>query len=173
MTGPVRRPIFGFVFATRGDRPGAPQLRWIRVPARGPWRLALLILATLAVASVTGTALLTLAAARSGAGLGIAALALVVVLPAIGLLVRAWVIGTYVNDSGVRNVGWWGSHFLSWPTVLEVRTRITRTGQRVVVCTDAGDVDTRIGSRDLDTALRPQAWDAAVDRLRTWHRETR
>lgn len=174
MSGPTpRKPLFGFVFAPRPATPGAPALRWMRVPARGPIRLALLIIATLGIASLLGSALLGLASLRSASGLAIAAAVIVLALPVIGILTRAWILGVYLNDTGIKITRWWRTEHVPWPAVTAVTIRPARFGDRIHLETDDGPITTPLGSATLDTLGRPQTWDIAADRLRTWFTETR
>ena len=173
MTDEPRKPIFGFLFAPKQVQPGSPQLKWIRVPARGPLRLALLILVTSFCASVLGSALFALAGMRSTAGIGIAMAVIVLSLPIIGLVSRAWVLGTYVNDSGVKISRWWRTEHIPWPAIDAIDEGPGAGGHRVVLVTTEGIVHTSIGSATLDTLLRTEAWSIAVDRMRTWWRESR
>lgn len=171
MTDEPRAPIFGFIFAPKPHTPGAPQLTWLRIPARGPWRLMLLIGSTLALAALVGSALLALAGTRSLEGLAVTSLTFLLGLPLVALIVRGWIQGTYVNDSGVRIVRMWGSEFVPWSSIESIGVTHGRH-RRVTLHLVDEKVDTTIGETTLDTALRPQSWDAAVDRLRIWHRES-
>lgn len=170
MTDEPRPPIFGFIFAPKAPTPGAPQIRWMRIPPRGPWRLALLILTTLATASLAGSALLGLAGIRTPQGLAIAAAVIVTGLPVIAVLVRGWIHGTYVNDFGVRIVRMWSTRFVPWSAIEEI-SESGRRRRHLVLLAEGRQITTTIGDTNLDTALRPQAWESAADRLRTWHRE--
>lgn len=173
MTETPRKPIFGFLFAPRQIRPGSPQVKWIRVPARGPLRLAVLILVTLFSMSLLGSALFALAGMRSAAGIGIAMAVILLSLPIIGLVSRAWVLGTFVNDSGVKISRWWRTEHVPWLAIDSIDEQPGTGGHHVVLVTTEGIVHTSIGSANLDTLLRTEAWSIAVDRMRTWWRESR
>lgn len=173
MSDSPRPPLFGFVFAPKPPTPGAPTIRWMRIPARGPWRLALLIAASLAVASLAGSALLALAGIRTTQGLALASLAIAIGLPLVALVARGWIQGTYVNDSGVRIVRMWRTEHIPWPLIDGITVSTTGHRRRLLIDTAGVSIATTISSVTLDTALRPQTWDAAVDRMRIWHTETR
>jgi hypothetical protein len=173
MTETPRKPIFGFVFTPRQIQPGSPQVRWIRVPARGPLRLAVLVLVTLFSMSLLGSALFALAGMRSPAGVGIAMAVIVLSLPIIGLVSRAWVLGTFVNDTGVKISRWWRTEHVPWPAIDSVDEQAGMGGHQVILVTTDGMIRTSIGSATLDTLLRTEAWSIAVDRMQTWWRESR
>ena len=173
MTPEARKPLFGFIFAPKPATPGAGQVSWLRIPARGPWRLTVLIISTLFLASVLGTALLSLAATRNLEGVVIEVLTLLAMVPIVFLVARGWVTGTYVNDSGVRVVRIKRSDFAPWSIVTGIDVIQTGRGLRLVVETSEGPIDTTIGSFTWDTALREQTWLASVDRMRIWLAESR
>jgi len=173
VTPQARKPLFGFLFAPKPATPGAGQISWLRIPARGPWRLAVLIISTLLLASVLGTALLSLAASRTPGSVTIGVLALLAMVPIVFLVARGWVTGTYVNDSGVRVVRIVRSDFAPWPIITGVDVTQTGRRQRLIIETSEGPIDTTIGSFTWDTALREQTWLASVDRMRVWVTESR
>jgi hypothetical protein len=173
VTPEARKPLFGFIFAPKPATPGAGQVSWLRIPARGPWRLTVLIISTLFLASVLGTALLSLAATRNLEGVVIEVLTLLAMVPIVFLVARGWVTGTYVNDSGVRVVRIKRSDFAPWSIVTGIDVIQTGRGLRLVVETSEGTIDTTIGSFTWDTALREQTWLASVDRMRIWLAESR
>lgn len=171
VTDEPRAPIFRFLFAAKPPTPGAPQIRWMRIPARGPWRLALLIIATVAMASLTGSALLALAGIRTVAGLAIAAAVIVVSLPLFTLLARGWIQGTYVNDAGVRIVRMWSTRVVPWAVIEEVRIS-GRRWRRIDLLAEGMLIPTTIGNTTLDSACRRHTWDSSLDRMHIWHRES-
>lgn len=173
MTPEARKPLFGFLFAPKPATPGAGQVSWLRIPARGPWRLILLLISTLLLASVLGTALLSLAATRTPEGVIIGVLTLLAMVPIVFLVARGWVTGTYVNDFGVRVVRIARSDFAPWPIITGIDVTQTGRRHRLVIETCEGTIDTTIGSFTLDTALREQTWLASVDRMRVWLVESR
>ena len=188
----MRRPIFWFLWPAAEPGPvdgDAVQARWIRVCGRGPWRWAFLIACSAAVVTLSSAAL---AVVVTQPGMLTLLLSALVIVPLVALLSRAWVAGTYVSDRGIKvsrilatdvapwhevaDVAWAsGSRWLGLP----MRVR----GQRIVVHVtggagsgDARDpkaIDTHVETASPDLWLRPQAWSAASDRLRTWLRETR
>jgi len=156
----------------------------VRVTARGPWRLLLLIPLTLAWISVAAPALVALTAVRSLASLALVVLVLLAVgLPVTAVLVRAWVAGTFVCDGGVKVSTVLRTTAIPWDAVTGVRVDTDRVpwcgtpppiaGERVVLDTAEGPIPTTITSSSPDLWLRPQAWSAARDRVRLWWRESR
>ena len=183
----MRRPVFWFLWPTAEPGPldaDAVQARWTRVCGRGPWRWAFLVTMSAAVVIVISSAA---AAALAQPGWLTLALTIVVALPLVALLARAWVAGTYVSDRGVKVSSVLTTEVLPWAAVTAIviaeGTRVLGTplragGQRVVVrivddSHASSDVATHIETASPDLWLRPQAWAAASDRLRTWLRETR
>ena len=181
----MRRPIFWFLWPTAEPGPvdgDAVQTRWIRVCGRGPWRWAFLIGFSAGVVTLSSAALAVVVTQPRLLTLLLGAL---VIVPLVALLARAWVAGTYVSDRGIKvsrmlatDVAPWsevagvavagGSHWLGLP--------IRVSGERIVLQLGAATpdvIDTHVETASPDLWLRPQAWSAASDRLRTWHRETR
>ncbi len=139
--------------------------RLTRVPTRGPLHLALLLTATgllLTLLPAAILAALSLDDLTFTAGTALLGTAMVL------LLLRAWVRGTYVNDHGyiVRRIfsdqrGRW----IDIATVHQERGRIF--WDRIVLHrTDGTPIITQVGTRTLDTLLRPEAADMAVLLLR-------
>jgi len=175
-----QRPIFGFLWPA--PDPHAPvdddyrQTRLVRVTPRGPIRLLVLALATVVTVFLLTAALLTAIAAPLSAATfvsaGIAATCVVLVL-------RGWVVGTYVNDDGVvvdtvirrRSVPW---SAVARVACLDGRARLLGTplqvpGRRVVLLTTSGQtVETHVQSTSPDLLWRPEAFDVARDRMENW-----
>jgi len=181
----VRRPIFWFLFPAREPGPldgSAAQATWLRICPRGPWRLAFLIVATLGTVTLASAAVAAVLAAPSWAGAGIT---VVVVIPIVALLARGWVAGTYVCDRGVKVSSILSTEVLPWASVAAFQveggsrwlgTPLRIGGERIeLLAREDGDVrrmGTHVETASPDLWLRPQAWDAASDRLRTWLRES-
>lgn len=189
MSQPPRRPVFWFLWP-RPD-PHAPvdgddeQVRWVRVTRPGPWRLAFLL--PVSVLVVTLLAALVPAAAQATqpvervAVLVAAGLASGAVLV---LLMRAWVVGTYVNDRGVKVAGTWRTTVVRWHDVSAVYRGsgsarllglpVRRVAVRVdLVRTDGSVVPTHVTSVSPDLLGRPEAFDMAALRLQRWWEDTR
>lgn len=182
----MRRPIFWFLWPVREAGPldgDAQQATWLRLCPRGPWRVAFLIVATLAIVTFAAAAVASVLAAPSWAGAGIT---LVIVIPIVALLARGWVAGTYVCDRGVKVSSIRSTEAIPWTSIaaieVEARSRWLGTplsveGARLAILVREGHGDlrrigTHVESASPDLWLRPQAWDAASDRLRTWLRES-
>lgn len=174
------RPIFGFLW--RRPDPDAPvdaayvQERLIRVISRGPIRILFLALASLAAVMLAATAVMTaLSAPLSVASLLGAAIA----ATAVALLLRGWVVGTYVTDAGVTVDSMWRRTFTPWSEVASIEAIPARvpflglpmriTGERVFIHVKNGPaIATHISSRSPDTCCRSDAFDIARIRLENW-----
>lgn len=166
MMNDPRRPIFGFLWpptdnAVDGDY---QQIRMIRIPARGPWRLILLVGASLVIVMFAGVAIMAVAGAGVLPVLGTGAfLASTVVI-----LLRGWSIGTYVNDEAMTVRRMFSSTACRWSNV----ARVECTEQAVVLyLVDGSTIVTSIAVNSLDTWLRPSAYDAAVIAFENWARK--
>lgn len=178
-----RKPIFGFLWP-RPD-PNAPvdgdyrQVRRVRVSPRGPIRLAGLV--ALAVATVIGTGSAVMAAAATTLSpltvLGGAAAA-----TAIFLLLRGWVVGTYVNDAALVIQTTFRTTVLPWTDVRAVTTAdqpcpflglpIRVRSVRLSAVDTSGRVHpTGVYASSPDFWLRPEAFDMARLRLERWRQD--
>ena len=178
----MRRPVFWFLWPAAEPGPldgDAVQVRWTRVCGRGPWRWGFLIALTATVVTVTSAAVAATLAQPSWVTF---TLSIVVVVPLLALLARAWVAGTYVSDRGIKVSGVLTTAVLPWTDieaisatpgsrVLGLPLRIA--GERIDVAGPEGMTATHVETASPDLWLRPQAFDAARDRLLTWLRETR
>lgn len=175
-----RKPIFGFLWPK--PDPNAPvddayrQERWVRITPRGPLRVAALLLAS--TATVIGISMTVLANVQVGLTVpGLAASA--VCATALLLVLRGWVVGTYVTDDQVRVETTWRRRTLPWSQVtaitvatcrgpflgLPVPVPVERAQLRLV----SGDgVATHVSTGSPDLWLRREAFDIAVDRLANW-----
>lgn len=165
MTQEHRRPIFGFLWP-RAD-PNAPvdeqyvQVRLVRVPGRGPLRIAILVAATVGLTMLTGTALT--------AAIGTSWLLLFPVSALIAtflvLLLRGWSLGTYVNDAGIAVQRLFRTDSARWS---EVRTVTDESGLVIVTLRDGRRLSTHISSRSLDLLGRAEQFDMAKLALQRW-----
>jgi hypothetical protein len=159
-----QRPIFGFLWPARaqpldGD---AEQRRLIRLNGRGPLRLLLLFVATLGTAALVGTVLL----AASSVGWVLVLMSAFVCASALVLLLRGWVVGTYVNDDGFAIQRLFGADVGVWRHVSQVQAR---NGIWFIHLLDGTALPTHVSTRNLDLLGRPQAFDMAGLRLQRWH----
>jgi hypothetical protein len=175
-----RKPIFGFLWAK--PDPDAPvdgayrQVRRVRVTPRGPIRIAALVVSTLVMISATGS--LVMAAFGTGFSplmlVGSAAAATI-----LALVLRGWVVGTYVTDAGVTVETTWREVSLPWDQVRSISVRTTpspflglpvRTSveRSVVETTDGRTVGTHLYATSPDLWLRAEAFDMARLRLERW-----
>lgn len=175
-----QRPIFGFLWPA--PDPHAPrdddyrQTRRVRITPRGPIRLLVLALATVMTVFLLTAALLTAIAAPLSAATFLSA---GIAATCVGLVLRGWVAGTYVNDDGVivetvmrrRSVPWTAVERVA---CLDGRARLLGTpvqvpGRRVVVLTASAEtIDTHVQSTSPDLMWRPEAFDIARERLENW-----
>jgi hypothetical protein len=179
MTEP-RKPIFGFLWPK--PDPNAPvdaayrQVRWVRVTPRGPIRLAVLLLASVAI--VVGIGLTLLAGVRLGVtGPGVLSAALFAT--ALLLVLRGWVVGTYVTDDLVRVETTWRRTVREWSSLRAVESRrlacpwlglpLPLPGERTFLLAEDGElVATHVYTTSPDLWLRPEAYDMARIRLDNW-----
>ena len=178
-----RKPIFGFLWA-RPD-PQAPvdgayrQVRPVRISPRGPIRLVTLLVGAAGVAVTTGTVVLG-AATTSLTPITVAAGALAAT--SLVLLLRGWVVGTYVTDDHLVIETTWRRTRLTWAQVARLDDETRRCpflgiplgvpARRIVVVDDSGAIHgTHVYSTSPDYWLRPEALDIAVLRLGRWHQD--
>jgi len=177
-----RKPLFGFLWPK--PDPDAPvdgayrQARPLRVCPRGLVRVALLLIATAVAVIGLGTAVM--------ASLATGAIAPTIVVAAVGatlvfLVLRGWIVGTYVSDDAVRIETVFGRHEVPWSTitsvdVVEARcpmlgTPLRTHGRRVVlVTTQDATLMTHVYTTSPDILMRSEAFDVAASRLRNWSR---
>ena len=163
MTEEPRRPIFWFLWPAPKTAVDSQyqQVRMIRLPARGPWRLALLVGATLLIIMLGGVAIM----GSAGAGPIPVLITGAVLASALLILSRGWSTGTYVNDAGFAIRRMFISHVEPWANLVG----FDRTGERIVLhLTDGSTIKTGIAKNSLDTWLRPSAYDAAAIAFENW-----
>lgn len=159
-----RRPIFGFMWPDRA--PAAldgdyVQERLIRVPARGVASLAALSLSTLLLVSVAASAIIAAAATSWLLVIPVS----VILATATVLMLRAWTVGTYVNDAGIAVQRLLRTVSARWDDV----DAVYEDAGRVIVRTHGGRAfDTTIALRSLDILGRHEAYDMAKLQLQRW-----
>lgn len=180
----VRRPIFGFLWPK--PDPNAPvdaayrQVRPVRVTGRGPARLAVLALGSLAVTMAAASAVL--GAVATGLNT-VTLITAAVCATGVALVMRGWIVGTYVTDADVRVDRVFTRTRLAWPEVSTVQRTEGRwpwlglpwrsQAQGVVLVDAAGHVHrTHVYSTSPDLWLRPEAYDMAALRLQRWSAES-
>ncbi len=175
-----RKPIFGFLWPK--PDPDAPvddafvQVRPVRVVGRGPVRIvALGVLSAITViglGSALMSALVTGALVPTIVAAGVAATATFVLL-------RGWVVGTYVSDEAVRIETVLRRREVPWAEVASVDlvegrcpflgTPIWVSGSRSMLRTRTGVmIATHVYSTSPDLWLRAEAFDMARLRLEHW-----
>lgn len=165
MTEEPRRPIFWFLWPPTNTAVDSAfsQVRMIRIPARGPWRLILLVGATLLIVMLSGIAIM----GSAGAELFMVLITGAAIASALLVLLRGWSTGTYVNDAGFAIRRMFFSHLGTWSSLVST----DRTGDRMVLyLSDGSTVKTTIAKNSLDTWLRPTAFDAAAIAFENWSR---
>jgi hypothetical protein len=101
------------------------------------------------------------------------------VASAIVLILRGWVVGTYVSDDGLTVETTWRRASIPWPSVREVTSEACRapflglpvrvaTTRSIVTTTDGATVATHVYGCSPDLWLRPEALDMAGLRLERW-----
>jgi hypothetical protein len=161
--GGMNRPIFGFLWPP--DPPdkdhAARQRRLLRIPGRGPLHIAVLVLATIILVMLTATLVL------AGMSNWLMLLAIAVLIATFTvLLLRAWAVGTYVNDDGIVVQRMFSADVAPWRDVHELMVGtdgcvsiLLLTGQRY---------RTHIYPRSLDLIGRSEAYDIAVTKVMRW-----
>lgn len=179
-----QRPIFGFLWPS--PDPHAPldddyrQTRLVRITPRGPFRLLVLVLATVLTVFLLTAALLTAIAAPLSVATFVAA---AIAATCVGAVLRGWVVGTYVNDDGITIDTMLRRRSVPWSAVARVacldgRARLLGLplqvpGRRVVILTTSEQtVETHVQSTSLDLLWRPEAFAMARDRLENWASRT-
>ena len=95
------------------------------------------------------------------------------------LVLRGWVVGTYVNDDAVSIERLFVRTTVPWADVASIEVRecrcwflglpvITRARAALVVQADGTRHRTHISTTSPDLWLRPEAFDMAVLRLQRW-----
>ena len=178
----MRRPIFWFLWPASDPGPldgDAVQVRWARICGRGPWRWGFLIGFTALVVITVSAAV---AATLADPDLLTFMLSIVIALPLIALLARAWVAGTYVSDRGIKVSGVLTTVVIPWRDVRAIDATVGSRllglplrghGERMEISWAETTTATHVETASPDLWLRPEAFDAARDRLITWLRETR
>ena len=179
MTEP-RKPIFGFLWPK--PDPHAPvdgdyrQVRRVRVSPRGPIRIAALTLSAVLLTIVTGLSIV----ASASTGLSpLTVLASALSASALVLVLRGWVVGTYVTDLGVTVETTWRHRAVPWQDVSTIVTESRRcpllglpipvpADRSVLHLTDGTVLATHVYSVSPDLWLRPEAYDIARLRLERW-----
>lgn len=162
-----QRPIFGFLWPER-DEPvddQARQRRMLRVPSRGPLRLVVLLAATLGIVFLSASVFL----AAAQVGWVMVLLGGFVVASLTVLVLRAWVVGTYVNDDGFAVQRLLRANVGPWRDVWAVN----EVGGRLVLHLVNGErIPTHINRRGLDLLGRPTAFEMAALRFERWRSGT-
>jgi hypothetical protein len=179
MTEP-RKPIFGFLWPKPdSDAPvdGAyRQVRRARITPRGPIRLATLLIAS-AVVAMAGASLMMAALTTAVSVATVIGGALVAT--AIMLILRGWVVGTYVSDDAVTVETTWRRVTVPWDDVRAITTERCRSPflglpvhvastRSVLTLADGSTLPTHVSSCSPDLWLRAEAFDMASLRLERW-----
>ena len=159
----MNRPIFGFMWPKDPERKDgqAQQRRLIRIPARGPLRVAGLIAATLALVMATGTLI--------GAGVQhwvFLIMASAVIATFTVLVLRAWSVGTYVNDDGVVIQRMMRAEVAPWRDVQ--RVGVDPSGRVRVLLWSGQSYGTHIAPHNVDLIARDEAYRIAIARIERW-----
>lgn len=113
-----RKPIFNFIWMRPLHTP-PEQLHFLRVGHRGIIRILGLIIVTLALATILSITVAFLSSTR----LPIQSILLAACLATTSVFVlRAWIVGTYVNDHGVKIIRIASTIVIPWSEVEEIHT---------------------------------------------------
>jgi hypothetical protein len=175
-----RKPVFGFLWAK--PDPDAPvdaayhQVRPVRVMPRGPVRVVVLVFATAATVVFLATALI---AALIAPALPAVLVSAAVAASACFLILRGWVVGTFVSDEAVRIESLFGRDEVPWSLIEAVACRpepgpflgipLPIHGDRVsLALADGRRLGTHVYAASPDLWLRHEAFDMARLRLENW-----
>lgn len=158
-----QKPIFGFLWPAPDQRldDQAVQEKLIRIPARGAVRFVALFATSLACVMVTAGAVV--------AAIGTHLLVLIPIAAVLAtfwvLVVRAWSVGTFVNDRGIVVVAMlrtWAARWIDIAQVLDIdgRVRLRLRDGRVI--------DTSVSRWSLDLIGSDEAYDIARLALQRW-----
>lgn len=120
------------------------QSEWVRVSRRGPLRIAFLVALTLIFSWVAlGSLLAVFTAGNAFTRVVVGACAGLIMAGAAWILMRAWVVGTFLNDHGVRIRRAASTDTVAWQDVADIREspyrmriagiRMPFAGRRMVV----------------------------------------
>lgn len=157
------RPLLAWLWPSPPPGPvddEAVQRRWTRVGHRGPLRLSVLALATILLVAAMGTMVFTVTLTASRLDDLIGAIAFSV---AALILARAWSLGTYVNDGGLKVVRMTRTIAHPWPN-----TRLSEEDHAVYLHSGERVWRTHIAQRNLDFLMRGEAYLIARDQVFNW-----
>lgn len=157
------KPIFGFLWPERHEPldDQARQTRLIRISGRGPLRLTLLIVITLTVIPLAGIIVL----GALSVGWPMVILSSVVLATIVVLTLRAWVLGTYVNDDGFALQRMFRADVGRWVDVWQCELQDDTLTLRML---NGASLPTHIARTNIDFIGRPTAFDSAVLRFERW-----
>jgi len=175
-----RKPIFGFLWAK--PDPNAPvdgayrQVRPVRITGRGLVRVVVLVVTSALTVMLIGSALMAALISRE--------LLPTIVAAAVGatltfLILRGWVVGTYVSDEAVRIETTFRRREFAWPEVAGIEVLdcsvpflglpLNVEGRRSIIRTTGGEsIPTHVYTTSPDLWLRVEAFDMARLRLERW-----
>lgn len=167
-----RKPIFGAVWRY----PEADLQRLQRVGRRGVLRLIILIPLTLLVVSLLA---ISIVYATSGISFSEAILIGFVLATGTVLVLRGWMLGTFVNENGFKIVTLLRSTSGLWKNEYEVETRPTGwkmagipigiTSRRVLFITSSGgELKTHVYLGSVDGIFTFERFDVLFQLLRRW-----
>lgn len=143
-----RKPIFNFVWVRPLHTP-PEQIRFIRVGHRGLLRLVSLILATLALAATSSISVAYLLTTRNP----IQTVLLAALLATFSVVVlRGWILGTYVNDHGIKIIRIFATDAIPWSFVQGVE--LVSTGWKFAGI-PLGLKTPRVVIREVDNSMKP------------------
>jgi len=172
-----RKPIFWFLWPDNSND-SDQQIRFIRVVQRGIIRLILLTMLTLALMAISAITFDYLLTARDL----LSSLLLSAFIATLAVLTfRAWMLGTFVNDFGVKIVKIFSTRGFRWdgidslePRPVEWRLGPIRLGIRtacvVVVLNDERRYRTHIYLGSVDGIFSQEKFDTAFSLMSRWFR---
>lgn len=145
-------------------RPSQPtQGRLVRIPPRGPARVALLIGLTLGWVALAGSMVL----AALGTEVAVALIAGAVLATVTVWVLRSWSVGTYVNDDGFVVRRTFTTRSGRWTEV----TGIAIGPRRVRIAMAEHSISTHLARWSLDNLGSSQSYEMASDQFMRWYLE--
>jgi hypothetical protein len=142
-----RKPIFNFVWVRPLSTP-SEQVRYVRVGHRGIIRLSVLTVGTLALTAFASITIAYLVSTRDP--LTSIFLAAILATLAVGIF-RGWILGTYVNDHGIKIIRMVTTDAIPWTFIrgIETATTVWRA-----VGIPLGLATSRVVIRQLDDSIK-------------------
>lgn len=172
-----RKPIFNFIWV-RPLRTPNEQVRYMRVGHRGIIRLTVLAVGTLTLAAFASITVAYLLSTRNA----LESIFLAALLATLAVAVfRGWIVGTYVNDHGIKIIRMMTTDAIPWSFVqgIETVSRVWRlmgvplglaTARVVIRQRDNSTQDTHIYMGSIDGIMSTNSFSMRESLITRWWR---